>query len=257
MADPKLGSREPLRSPVLGTMPHGFMTRRGGVSQGALSGLQCGFGAEDDPVKVLQNRALAVAAVAPGAQLVLPYQVHSAKAAVVTAPFADDARPEVDAVATDRPGLALGIVTADCVPILLADSHNGVIGAAHAGWRGARDGVIEAVVAAMETLGAARGAITAAIGPCIAPESYEVDGRFRAAFGLRAEPHLTPGRPGRWQFDLPGFVATQLTDAGVTQSDDLRCDTYIDATRFYSYRRATHRGEASYGRQLSLIALPR
>jgi len=186
---------------------------------------------------------------------VLAKQVHSALALAVEAPFVGDP-PQVDALATATPGLALGIVTADCAPVLLADSRAGVIGAAHAGWRGAQGGVIAATVAAMVRLGAAPERISAAIGPCVAQASYEVDAPFRAHFTDDEAAFFAAGRAGHWQFDLEAYVAAALANCGVTRIDPLGLDTYGDAARFHSYRRATHLGEPSQGRQISLIALP-
>ena len=183
-------------------------------------------------------------------------QVHSAIALPVTAPFAPSERPEADALVTDRPGLRLAIVTADCAPVLLADEKAGVIGAAHAGWRGAHGGVIEAVVEAMESLGARAGDITACIGPAIARESYEVDEGFRAQFAPEDGRFFGPGREGHYQFDLESYVASRLAAAGVQQVDCLGIDTYANTRDFHSYRRATHLGESTEGRQISLIALP-
>jgi YfiH family protein len=159
-------------------------------------------------------------------------------------------------MATDRPGVLLGVVTADCASVLLADIEAGVVGAAHAGWRGAHGGVLEAVVGEMAGLGAERERIVAAIGPAIAQPSYEVDDSFRAAFTAADGEFFVPGRPGHWQFDLEGYAAARLARAGVGRIDRLGLDTYPDAERFFSYRRATHRGEAAYGRQISLIGLP-
>jgi YfiH family protein len=159
-------------------------------------------------------------------------------------------------MATDRPGVLLGVVTADCAPVLLADVEAGVVGAAHAGWRGAYGGVLEAVVGEMTGLGASRERIVAAIGPAIAQASYEVDEPFRAHFSATDEPFFAPGRPGRWQFDLAGYAAARLTRAGVTKVDRLGLDPFSESERFFSYRRATHRGEPAYGRQISLIGLP-
>lgn len=156
---------------------------------------------------------------------------------------------------TNRPGLILGIVTADCAPVLLFDSHARIIGAAHAGWRGAASGVIANTVAAMEKIGASRANIVAAIGPCIAQQSYEVDASMKAEFSAEDARFFAAGKPGHWQFDLPGFVASQLTLAGITQVDDLGLDTYANAKRFYSFRRSTHRDEPTGGRQISLIGL--
>ena len=252
-------SVEVIRADALAGIPHGFLGRRGGVSTGICAGLNTGLGADDDRAAVIENRRRAVEAVAPGAALTSVHQIHSADVVVATAPWPDDARPKADAVVTDRPGLALGIVTADCAPVLLADPAAGVIGAAHAGWKGAFAGVIEATVAAMHGLGAERGRIAAAIGPCIARRSYEVDEGLLRRF-TEADPanerFFTPGREGHHQFDLEAYVLSRLAEAGVTRAEALGLDTYTDPDRFYSFRRATHRGEPTYGRQLSLIALP-
>ena len=247
---------EALRSAALADTPHGFMTRAGGVSHGAVEGLNCGFGADDNPASVAENRRRAAEAVLPGARLVGVYQVHSPRVETVTEPWPDDDRPRADAMVTDRPGFLLGILTADCAPVLLTDREAGVIGAAHAGWRGAHGGVLAATIQAMEALGARAGRIAAAIGPCIAQPSYEVTDDFRAQFDADDARFFASGAPGHWQFDLPGYVAARLADAGVGTVDRLDCDTYADPERFYSFRRATHRGEATYGRHLSLIGLP-
>jgi YfiH family protein len=247
---------EVIRSAALGAVPHGFLGRRGGVSQGVVAGLNVGHGAGDEADAVAENRARAVAAVLPGAQLATVYQVHSVEAVTVVRPWPHAERPRADAMATDRPGVLLGVVTADCAPVLLADAVAGVIGAAHAGWRGAHGGVLEAVVGEMVGLGAERGRIAAAIGPAIAQPSYEVDEAFRARFTDADDALFAPGRPGHWQFDLEGYVAARLDRTGVGTIDRLGLDTYPDAPRFFSYRRSTHRGEADYGRQISLIGLP-
>ena len=250
---------EIIRSKLLEGVLHGFLGRRGGVSEGICAGLNVGLGSKDDPQAVRINRRLAVEAVAPGAQLVTLHQVHSATAIPVTAPFPDDARPKADALVTDRPGLALGILTADCTPVLFVDRDAGVIGAAHSGWKGALAGVVESTLAAMETLGASRAKIVAAIGPTIARKSYEVDEDFLRRFLADDSAHerfFAAGKPGHHQFDLEGFVVARLAAAGVTRIEALGLDTYSDPARFYSFRRATHRGEPDYGRQISLIALP-
>ncbi len=240
-------------------VPHGFLGRAGGVSKGVCASLNVGFGADDRREAVEQNRRLAVTAVAPGRALVTVHQIHSAEVVTAEAPWPDEARPHADALVTDRPGLALGIVTADCAPVLLADSQAGVIGAAHAGWKGAFTGVLGATVEAMERLGAARDRIVAAVGPCIARKSYEVDDLFHRRF-VEADPandrFFTPGREGHHQFDLEGYVLARLADTGVTRAEALELDTYSDPDRFFSYRRSVHKGEPTYGRQLSLIALP-
>lgn len=247
---------EVIRSDALEGIPHGFLGRRGGVSQGVVAGLNIGHGAKDETEAVAENRRRALAAVLPGAALATVYQVHSADVVEVHVPWPHEERPRADAMVTDRPGLLLGIVTADCAPVLLADREAGVIGAAHAGWRGAHGGVIEATVAAMERLGARAGRIAAAIGPAIAQASYEVDARFRDSFPAGDERFFAPGRAGHWQFDLEGYAAARLRSAGVGTVDPLGLDTYPDDTRFFSYRRSVHRGEPTYGRQFSLIGLP-
>ncbi|MEH3107321.1 MAG: peptidoglycan editing factor PgeF [Sphingomonas fennica] len=249
----------PIRAAALGDLPHGFLGREGGVSTGIHAGLNVGLGSDDDPAAVAENRRRAAASVLPGAALVTLHQVHSAEAVTIAAPFADDARPRADALVTDRPGLLLGALAADCVPVLLADATAGVVGAAHAGWKGALAGVTDAAVAAMERLGAARGRIVAAIGPCIGRASYEVDDAFLARFAA-ADPanerFFADGRrPGHHQFDIEAYVAQRLAAAGLGRIEALGLDTYADERRFFSYRRATHRGEPGYGRQVALIGL--
>ncbi|MEH3158806.1 MAG: peptidoglycan editing factor PgeF [Sphingomonas taxi] len=249
---------EAIRARSLDGVAHGFLNRRGGVSVGAVAGLNVGQGSQDDPAAVAENRRRAAAAVLPDAALVTLYQVHSAEAAMVAAPYADADRPHADALVTDRPGLLLGILTADCAPVLFADRAAGVVGAAHAGWKGALGGVTDATLAAMERLGARRDRIAAAIGPCIARASYEVDDGFLARFAAvdaANERFFAAGRAGHHRFDLEAYVAHRLAAAGVTRIEALGLDTYADEERFYSYRRATHRGEADYGRQISLIGL--
>lgn len=250
---------EIVRSPLFGDVPHGFLGRRGGISTGAVASLNVGHGAQDDPLAVAENRRRAAAAVAPSARLVTLYQVHSAECVAVADPWPEDARPEADALVTDRPGLVLGILTADCAPVLFADAAAGVVGAAHAGWKGAIGGVTDATIAAMEALGARRDRIVAAIGPCIAQPSYEVDATFRDRFlaaGAGNAAFFAAGRPDHYQFDLEGYVAERLRRAGIAQVARSRVDTYAEEQRYFSFRRATHRGEPSYGRQISLVALP-
>lgn len=243
------------RSPLLGDVPHGFLGRSGGVSGGEVAGLQMGFGAEDDPAHVAENRRRAVAAIMPGAALVMPYQVHSPDTVVVDRPWSHADRPRADAVVTDRPGLLLGVVTADCAPVLLADHAAGVVAAAHAGWRGAQGGVIEATIEAMESRGAKSARVVAAIGPCIAQASYEVDAPFRTHFTDDDERFFTRANEGHWHFNLESYVAARLAACGVLQVDPLGLDTYTFEDRYYSFRRATHASAANYGRQASLIGL--
>jgi YfiH family protein len=250
---------EPFRASALGGIPHGFLGRRGGVSLGVVEGLNVGWGAEDHPEAVRENRRRAVYAVAPGARLVTLHQTHSPDALYVTEPFPDDARPRADAMVTDRPGLLLGILTADCAPVLFADREAGVIGAAHAGWKGAFSGVVEATVAEMERRGADRSRIAAAAGPCIARRSYEVDDAFLRRFveaDAENERFFGASREGHHRFDLEGFVLSRLAEAGLSRVEALGQDTYSQPDLFFSYRRATHLAEPTYGRQISLIALP-
>lgn len=240
-------------------VPHGFLGRRGGVSTGQYASLNVGTGSDDLPRAVEANRAIAVDAVLPGAELATVYQIHSANVVRIETPFPMAARPHADAMVTNRPGLLLGILTADCAPVLLADTAAGVIGAAHAGWRGAIAGICGNVVAAMEELGADKARIAAAIGPCIAQESYEVDEGFYLRFLAEDDAFdrfFNPGRTGHCQFDLAAFVAAALADAGVGHVGIVGADTYADEARFFSYRRAIQAGEDGYGRQISLIGLP-
>ncbi|MGF7155025.1 hypothetical protein GGR40_002811 [Novosphingobium gossypii] len=252
------------RALVLDGLPHGFLGRRGGVSTGEVAGLNVGHGSGDDPDIVQRNRQLAAHAVLPGARLATVYQVHSPDCVTLgVEPWSEDTaadeRPKADAIVTDRPGMVLGVLTADCAPVLFADRQAGVIGAAHAGWRGALAGVTDTTIAAMEALGAKRENIAAAVGPCIAQGSYEVDAAFRDRFLTDDFPNarfFAPGRADHFQFDLEGYVLCRLRAAGIAHPEGLRLDTYADAERFYSFRRATHRGELAYGRQISLIGLP-
>ena len=249
---------EVIRAQALEGVPHGFLGRRGGVSTGLAAGLNTGLGSDDNPAAIAENRARAALAVLPGASLVGLYQIHSPDCVTVRDPWADAARPEADALVTDRPGLLLGILTADCAPVLLADRAAGVVGAAHAGWKGALGGVTDAVLAGMEALGAQRVRIVAAIGPCIAQPSYEVDESFHARFVAAARDNtrfFVAGRAGHWLFDLEGYVAGRLEAAGIGRVERLGLDTLAAPERFYSYRRASLAGEPAYGRQISLIGL--
>jgi len=249
---------EVVRSAALAGVVHGFLGRRGGVSEGVVAGLNVGWGSGDDRAAIAENRRRAIAAVLPGARLVTVHQIHSAKV-VEAGDWPDDNRPHADALVTDKPGILLGILTADCAPVLFADREAGVIGAAHSGWRGAVAGVSEATVDAMERLGARRERIAAAIGPAIAARNYEVDHGFAerlAGLDPANERFFTEGPAGKPHFDLEAYNLSRLAAAGVRQAEALGLDTYADADRFYSFRRATHRGEPDYGRQVSLIGLP-
>ncbi len=251
-----------LTSPALAApgISHGFFTREGGVSTGIYASLNGGRGSDDDPTAVTENRRRMTAAlgVAEG-QLATPHQIHSAIAVHATEPWALGAAPQADSVVTATPGLAIGIATADCGPILFADARNRVIGAAHAGWKGALHGVLDETVHAMEKLGARRGSIHAALGPCIRQSSYEVGPEFLAAF--RASDYAnerffrSSENPGKSLFDLGGYIRHRLTALDLAAVDDLDLDTYSDDARFFSYRRTTHRSEADYGRLIAAIAL--
>ena len=239
-------------------VPHGFFGRRGGVSGGAVAGLNCGLGSGDDPTAVETNRRLAADAIIPGAPLASVHQIHSPTAVIVTAAPPHSERPQADALVTDRPGLLLGVVTADCAPVLLADVEAGVVGAAHAGWRGAIAGVTDQAIAAMISLGARLERIVAAVGPCIGKASYEVDHAFAERIvgdDPGNERFLGEGPTGNPHFDLEASVVARLAAAGVGRVEAMGLDTYTREDRYYSYRRATHRNEPAYGRQLSLIGL--
>ncbi|MGE5503497.1 MAG: peptidoglycan editing factor PgeF [Actinomycetota bacterium] len=241
---------------------HGFFTREGGVSQGIYASLNCGPGSKDDPAAVAENRARCMAQLdlAPEA-LVTVYQCHTADAVVVDGPWPGGKGPAADAMVTDRPGLALGILTADCAPVLLADGRAGVVAAAHAGWRGAVFGVLDNTIAAMVRLGARPASIVAAVGPCIGQRSYEVGPEFPAPFLAEAPSNadfFAPSRrEGHFLFDLPGYVSRRLARLGVHEVTRVPADTCRDEARFFSYRRATLRGEPDYGRQLSVITVER
>ncbi|MEZ0496142.1 peptidoglycan editing factor PgeF [Sphingomonas sp. IW22] len=249
---------EVIRASALNGVAHGFLGRRGGVSTGVHAGLNVGVGSDDDADAVARNRDLARDAVLPGGALVTLYQVHSAEVVIVNAPFPGE-RPRGDAMVTRAPGLLLGILTADCAPVLFADVEAGVVGAAHAGWKGALAGVTDATIAAMERLGARRSHIAAAIGPCIARTSYEVDLAFAERFAAddpANERFFADGaRADRLQFDLEAYVTARLAAAGIGRVEALGLDTYAQPDRFFSYRRATHEAAPDYGRQISLIGL--
>ncbi|NOD75733.1 MULTISPECIES: peptidoglycan editing factor PgeF [unclassified Ruegeria] len=249
---------EILTSDLLSPLRHGFFTRRGGASSGIFGGLNCGYGSSDQTEVVALNRKRVADAmeVTPEAMIGV-HQVHSPTVLTVEGPVQGE-RPKADAIVTATPGLALTILTADCQPVLFADPNAQVIGAAHAGWRGALDGVLEATLDAMEALGANRNDIRAVIGPSISQRAYEVGPEFLDAF-IADSPENTRffanGQDDRLQFDLPSFGLHRLRQAGVGQSEWTRHCTYSDPDRFYSYRRATHRNEADYGRLISVIRL--
>lgn len=250
---------EVLFAPALGSQ-HAFCTRRGGVSEGAYATLNCGLSGEDRPERVRENRARAAAAAgADPVRLVSLYQVHGAEVVTVREPWTDGDRPRADAMVTRVPGMALGVVTADCAPVLFADRAAGVVGAAHAGWRGAAAGVLEATVVAMEGLGAARGRIVAAIGPCIGAGSYEVGPDLRdavVAAGAHGEAFFADGtRPGHWLFDLAGYCAARLGALCRVEMPwgDGSADTFADGSRFFSHRRRTLAGGGPLGHQISVV----
>jgi YfiH family protein len=255
-------SRVPfLSSPLLAALPgvrHAFFTRKGGVSTGVYASLNVGVGSRDDPEAVAENRARAAALFgARSSRLLTCYQIHSAIAVTAEAPFAE--RPQADAVATATPGLVCGALAADCAPVLIADPEARVVAAAHAGWRGALGGVVQATVEAMERLGADRRRMSAAVGPCIGPESYEVGLDFLNAFKAGAkgsECFFGPGAaPDKRMFDLPSFVLDRLALAGVEAAEWIGRDTCAEESEFFSNRRAAHRQEPDYGRLLSAIML--
>lgn len=249
---------EILTSDLLSPVRHGFFSRRGGASSGVFAGLNCGYGSSDQTEAVSLNRARVAAAMdVPPEAMIGIHQVHSPDVVIVDGPM-DGAKPKADAVVTATPGLALTVLTADCQPVLFADAHAKVIGAAHAGWRGALDGVLEATVDAMEQLGANRANITAVIGPTISQKAYEVGPEFLEDFAADSQENLeffANGQGDRLQFDLPSFGLHRLRKAGIGQAEWTRHCTYSDPARFYSYRRATHAKEADYGRLISAIRL--
>lgn len=248
----------PLTSPLL-KVPHGFFSRAGGVSEGIYAGLNCGAGSRDSAEHVLENRKRVQDYFAAEALCTL-YQIHSNTVVTLTEDWQQFNAPNADAMVTRMPGLALGILTADCAPVLFADKKAGVIGAAHAGWKGALEGVLENTIAAMEKLGATREHIHAAIGPCIAQESYQVDTIFHGNFLAADAAHSRffdhdISSPSHYLFDLKGFCESRLQASGLTQIHTLPDNSYTEESLFFSYRRTTHRNEADYGRQISAIAL--
>ncbi|MFN0194245.1 MAG: peptidoglycan editing factor PgeF [Aestuariivirga sp.] len=239
---------------------HGFFTREGGHSTGLYASLNCGLGSGDDIAAVSKNRGIVSANLGVGADhLLTVHQHHSADVQVVTAPWPQAERPKADAMVTRERGIALGVLTADCGPVLFADPKAGVIGAAHAGWKGALGGVTDQTIAAMENLGASRGDMIAVVGPTISKEAYEVGPEFPARFLDASKGNSTffhpSARAGHAMFDLPGYLAARLASAGVGAVVNLDICTFAGEARFFSYRRATHRRETDYGRQISAIAL--
>ena len=239
---------------------HGFFTREGGVSGGIYASLNCGLGSDDDKDDVLENRRRAAAHLgASHNDIVTVYQIHSATALVIDQPFEPGTAPQADALVTSTPGLAVGALAADCTPVLFADPEARVVAAAHSGWRGAVTGILQATVDAMESIGAQRNRIRAAIGPTIHQPNYEVGPEFEAEFVARNPDHARffaqPSPGARAHFDLPGFCAAQLAAAGVSNIDDIGKCTYANDSLFFSYRRKTHHSEADYGRQISAIVV--
>ncbi len=254
---------QPIQSKLLAQQPnirHGFFTRQGGVSTGLYASLNCGLGSGDTRNAVLENRdRVARHLGASGSELLTCFQIHSATAVVVDAPWVADAQPKADALVTRTRGLVLGTLAADCAPVLFADPEAGVIAAAHAGWKGALGGIVEATVVAMEQAGARRKSIKAALGPCIGVAAYEVGAEFEANF-LANDPassrfFLRTSAIGRPFFDLPGFVESQLQAAGLGGVENASPCTYANPERFFSYRRMTHEGATDYGRQVSAVVL--
>jgi len=252
-----------LRSTTLASLDgvrHGFFTRQGGVSGGIYGSLNCGLGSRDIPADVQENRRRVAEALGAGAdRLLTVYQEHSAKAVIAKTPWDPEHAPKADALVTATPGLALAVLTADCAPVLFYDGTARVIGAAHAGWRGALSGITDATLEAMEGLGAKRERIVAVIGPAISQKAYEVGADYRDKF-LAEEPDsaaffMDDESSGEPHFDLSGYVAERLTRAGIATLADLGLCTYCDETRLFSYRRSQHHGEPDYGRQISAILL--
>jgi YfiH family protein len=245
---------------ALAGVRHAFFTRDGGVSDGIYASLNGGPGSDDAPARVAENRSRMAAAlgVEPD-RLLTAYQIHSPDVVTIERPWEPQERPRADAIVTRTPGLAIGVTTADCGPVLLADEKAGVIGAAHAGWRGAATGVLEATIAAMERCGADRGRLVAALGPMIRQPNYEVGPefvrQFKADDGANERFFQPSLRPDHALFDLPGYIAARLAAAGIRRVEDLGQCTYSDPTRFFSYRRSTHHNEPDYGRHINAIAL--
>ncbi len=254
---------QPVQAHTLAQLPgirHAFFTRAGGVSGGIYASLNAGVGSNDEPAKVAENRArMASAMGVPPERFLTCYQIHSPDVVVAAEPWSGNGRPRADAIVTRVPGLAIGVSTADCGPVLFADPRARVIGAAHAGWRGALTGVTDQTIVAMEKLGAARERIVAALGPMIRQKNYETGADLRDRFVAADQANERFFRPaerdGHFMFDLAGYVAARLAAAGVGTIEDVDACTYADVERFFSYRRMTHRGEADYGRHVNAIVL--
>ena len=245
---------------ILPRIRHGFFTRHGGVSEGLYASLNCGTGSNDDRVAVTENRtrvARHLGSALDDVQTV--YQIHSANVVTVTGLTPRDALPQADAVVTKTPGLAVGVLTADCTPVLFADAEAGIVGAAHAGWKGALAGVIEATISAMEALGAQRPSIRAAFGPAISQNAYEVGPDFKDQFLVNSKQSARffkhAGTDERPHFDLPGYVEDKLRKSGIRVTESTAHCTYENESLFFSFRRATHRSEPDYGRQISAIVV--
>ena len=251
----------PIKSDALADLPgirHGFFSRKGGVSTGIYAGLNCGLGSKDDSDHVTQNRARVAHHLGASTPLVVtPYQIHSAVALSVEAPFPAGELPRADALVTKTPGLAIGILTADCGPVLLADPIARVVAAAHAGWRGAVGGILEATISRMEELGANRNRINAALGPTITQPNYEVGDDFKADFIARDPDYsrffTNPAGASKPHFDLPGFIESRLQQLEIAEIDANPPCTYENESNFFSFRRSTHRSEPDYGRQIAAI----
>lgn len=253
---------KPLQSQALlgGAVRHGFFGRQGGVSKGIYASLNCGYGSGDDSVAVCENRTRVATWLGTSEpKLITLYQIHGVDALHVTAPWTRAAPPKADAMATTLRGVALGVLAADCAPILLADHRAGVIGCAHSGWKGAIGGVAASIVALMERLGADRSRIQAAVGPCISQASYEVgpefETRFAEADACNGRYFMRSSRTDHWQFDLPGYVTQRLKATGIGGVETIEACTYEHNDAYFSYRRTTHRGETDYGRNVSAIML--
>ena len=246
------------QSNVLKPAAHGFMGRGGGISVGRYAGLNVGLGSDDDKADVLRNRQIAKEAVLPGSELMTVYQVHGTEVFHVTEKLPIEERPEADAMVTATPNIVLGILTADCVPVLFSDPEARVVGAAHAGWKGLVVGVLENTIEAMIGLGASASNISAAVGPCIGQRHYEVDQAFYDKFieaDGASKRYFATGNTDHYQFDLEGYAEHRLKQASLDHVDVLGLDCYADKSRFYSFRRAKAEGAGGYGRQISLIGL--